>query len=290
MNDYVILTDSSCDLPADLVQALKIVILPLTFRLNGKDYKNFLDGSNLSFREFYLHIRNGESCVTNAVNIEEYKAAVEPFLQEGKDVLCICFSSGLSATWNAAKIACTDLASHYPERTIEVVDSLSASLGQGLLVYYAAQKRKAGESLDSVTNWLEQNKLHLCHWFTVDDLQYLKRGGRISTATAVLGTMMGMKPVMHMDESGHLAGVSKVRGRRASLDALVNHMEQTAVDPKDQVVFISHADAYTDAKYVAKQVKTHLGVKKVLINFVGPVIGAHAGPGTVALFFLGTER
>lgn len=290
MNDYVIITDSSCDLPAELAQALGIMVLPLTFRLNGTDYKNVLDGSNLSFEEFYLHIRNGVSCTTNAVNVEDYKVAIEPILQSGKDVLCICFSSGLSATWNAAKVACEDLASKYPQRALRVVDTLAASLGQGLLVYYAAQKQKRGESLQTVTDWLEQNKLHLCHWFTVDDLQHLKRGGRINSATALFGTMLGIKPVMHMDNEGHLINVSKARGRRAALDALVDHMEQTAIDPQTQIVFISHADSRQDAEYVAKQVKKRLSVKEVVINFVGPVIGAHAGPGTIALFFLGNER
>ncbi|QNO17949.1 DegV family protein [Caproicibacterium amylolyticum] len=290
MNDYVIITDSSCDLPAELAQALNITVLPLTFRLNNTDYKNLLDGSNMSFEEFYLHIRDGIPCTTNAVNVEDFKAAVEPVLRSGKDVLCICFSSGLSATWNAAKLACEDISAQYPQRTLRVVDTLAASLGEGLLVYYAAQKQKAGESLQEVTDWLEQNKLHLCHWFTVDDLQHLKRGGRISSATALFGTMLGIKPVMHMDNEGHLINVSKARGRRSALDALVDHMEQTAIDPKNQIVFISHADSRQDAEYVARQVKKRLNVKEVLINFVGPVIGAHAGPGTIALFFLGKER
>ncbi|WOC32159.1 MULTISPECIES: DegV family protein [Caproicibacterium] len=290
MSDFVILTDSSCDLPAELAQALHVTVLPLTFRLNGKEYKNLLDGSNLSFEEFYLHIRSGVPCTTNAVNVEDFKAAIELILQSGKDVLCVCFSSGLSATYNAAKIACEELAPQYPQRQLRAVDTLAASLGQGLLVYYAAQKQKKGESLQAVADWLEENKLHLCHWFTVDDLQHLKRGGRISSATALFGTMLGIKPVMHMDNDGHLVNVSKARGRRAALDALVDHMEQTALQPQQQVVFISHADSRADAEYVAQQIKERIGVKEVLINYVGPVIGAHAGPGTIALFFLGTER
>ena len=290
MADYVIVTDSSCDLPAGMAEELELVVLPLSFLLNGKEYRNYLDGREMPIEEFYRHIRAGEPCTTSAVNVDAYKSAMEPILKSGKDVLDIAFSSGLSATYNSAKIACEELSEKYPERTVRAVDTLCASLGQGLLVWLAAQKKRAGESLDEVRGWLEENKLHLCHWFTVDDLKHLRRGGRISGATALIGTMLSIKPVMHVDDEGHLIAMGKVRGRRASLDALADHMEQTAIDPASQTVFISHGDCPEDAEYLAGEIRRRMNVKEVVIGDVGPVIGAHSGPGTMALFFLGTTR
>ena len=232
----------------------------------------------------------GETAPTSAVNVSDYTEAVEPLVQAGRDVLIIAFSSGLSATCHSAQIAAQELSERYPDRKIWVVDSLCASLGQGLLVWYAARMKAQGKSMEEVRDWLEDNKLHLCHWFTVDDLHFLKRGGRISPATAVVGTMLSIKPVMHVDDEGRLVKVGTARGRNASLKALVNHMEETAIDPGSQVVFISHGDCLEDARKVADDVKRRFGVEQVVLNNVGPVIGAHSGPGTVALFFLGSKR
>lgn len=290
MSEYAIVTDSSCDLPAFLARDLQLTVLPLTFHLDGHDYQNLLDGSEMSFEEFYLHIREGKSCTTSGVNPEAFARAMEPLLQQGMDVLCVCFSSALSNTCDSARQACAELAPKYPERTLRVVDTLAASLGEGLLVYHAARQRQAGRTLAEVYNWLEAQKLHLCHWFTVEDLGYLRRGGRISGATAFFGTMLQIKPVLHMDNKGCLVNVSKARGRRASLDALVDRMADSAVHPQEQTVFISHGDCLPDAEYVANQVKKRLGVQDVRIGFVGPVIGAHSGPGTIALFFFGASR
>lgn len=290
MSDYVILTDSSCDLTAEIADELELTVLPLAFNLQGKEYYNYLDGREISFRDFYANIRSGEDCTTSAVNMEAFASAMEPVLQSGKDVLCIAFSSGLSNTYNAAKLACEELAQKYPERKIYAVDTLCASLGEGLLVYLAVQEKRKGKSIDELRSWLEATKLHLCHWFTVEDLNHLKRGGRISAATALIGTMLNIKPVLHVDDEGHLINVGKSRGRRASLSALVDHMAETAIDPASQVVFISHGDSQQDADFVAEEVKRRFGVKKVVTNYVGPVIGAHSGPGTIALFFLGTHR
>lgn len=290
MSDYVIFTDSSCDLSAEMAEELELTVLPLAFNLKGKEYYNYLDGRELSFSEFYSHIRSGEDCTTSAVNVEAFSSAMEPILQAGKDVLCLAFSSGLSNTYNAAKIACDELSSKYPERKVYSVDTLCASLGEGLMVYLAVQEKRKGKTIDEVRDWVEANKLHLCHWFTVDDLNHLKRGGRISGATALIGTMLNIKPVLHVDDDGHLINVGKARGRRPSLSALVDHMEETAIDPASQVVFISHGDSQEDADFVADEVKRRLGVKRVVTNYVGPVIGAHSGPGTIALFFLGTHR
>lgn len=211
-------------------------------------------------------------------------------LAEGEDVLYIAFSSGLSGTCQSAFIAKQQLEEQFPGRRVEVFDSLAASMGEGLLVYLAAQQQKAGLTLDQLLAWLKENVLHLCHWFTVDDLNHLKRGGRVSAATALVGTMLGIKPVLHVDDEGHLIPVSKVRGRKQSLDELVRKMAETVLDPAGQTVFISHGDCLADAQYVEKRIRETLGVKKFYINFIGPVIGAHSGPGTVALFFLGQHR
>ena len=290
MNDFAIVTDSSCDLTAEMANELELTVLPLSFNLMEKEYHNYLDGRELSFQDFYSHIRSGEDCTTSAVNVEAFVSAMEPILQSGRDVLCIAFSSGLSNTCNAAQMACEELGAKYPQRKAYAVDTLCASLGEGLLIYHAVQEKRKGKSIDEVRNWLEDNKLHLCHWFTVEDLNHLKRGGRISAATALIGTMLNIKPVLHVDDAGHLINIGKARGRRASLTALVDHMEETAIDPASQVVFISHGDSQEDADFVASQVKSRMGVKTVCTNYVGPVIGTHSGPGTIALFFLGTHR
>ena len=290
MADYVIVTDSSCDLPAGMAEELELVVLPLSFHLSGKEYRNYLDGREMPISEFYGHIRAGEPCTTSAVNVDAYKNAMEPLLKEGKDILDIAFSSGLSATYSSAKIACGELSEKYPERTVCAVDTLCASLGQGLILWLAVQLKRQGKSLPEVRSWVEENKLHVCHWFTVDDLNHLKRGGRISGASALFGTMLNIKPVLHVDDEGHLIAMSKVRGRRASLDALADRMEKTAVDPASQTVFISHGDCREDAEYLAGELKRRMNVRDVVIGVIGPVIGTHSGPGTIALFFVGTPR
>ena len=290
MGEYVILTDSYADLSAELVAELGVEVLPLSFTMEDKIYYNWPDNRDIDPADFYARLRGGAMATTSAVNVATYTDAIEPFLKEGKDVLVLAFSSGLSTTCNSAQIAAKELMEQYHDRKVYVVDTLCASLGQGLLVWYAAQQKKEGKTMDEVRDWTEAHKLNLCHWFTVDDLHFLKRGGRISAATAVLGTMLSIKPVMHVDNEGHLIKVGTARGRNASLKALVDHMEQTAQNPAEQVVFISHGDCEADAQRVAADVKARFGVKTVVINYVGPVIGAHSGPGTVALFFLGSER
>lgn len=288
MSDYVIVTDSSADLPASLVQELGVEVLPLSFTVQGKTYHNYPDDREMDPKVFYKMLRDGEMATTSAVNVAEYTNMLEPFLQAGKDVLVLAFSSGLSTTYQSSVIAVNELSEQYPDRKIYTVDTLCASLGQGLLVWHAVQEQKKGKSIEEVRDWVEENNLHLCHWFTVDDLHFLKRGGRISAATAVVGTMLSIKPVLHVDDEGHLISMGKARGRGASLTALVDHMEQTVTDV--DTVFISHGDCLADAEKVAADVKKRFGTKDVVINNVGPVIGAHSGPGTLALFFLGTKR
>ena len=290
MSDFVILTDSSADLGAELVQQLDVQVLPLSFILNQHTYHNYPDNREMDPHLFYEKLRAGEVATTAAVNVAEYVDAVEPLLQAGHDVLILAFSSGLSTTYNSSVIAAEELREKYPDRKVYTVDTLCASLGQGLLVYLAAQERARGKTIEEVRDWAEANKLHLCHQFTVDDLHFLKRGGRISATTAVLGSMLQIKPVLHVDDEGHLINIAKARGRQASLKALVDKMEQTAIDPAAQTVFISHGDCLEDAQAVAQMVKDRMGVKEVYLNHIGPVIGAHAGPGTVALFYVGTER
>ena len=288
MHDFVIVTDSSADLPASLVQDMGVEVLPLSFTVQGKTYHNYPDDREMDPKVFYKMLRDGEMATTSAVNVAEYTAMLEPMLQAGKDVLVLAFSSGLSTTYQSSVIAVNDLIERYPDRKLLTVDTLCASMGQGLLVWLAVQEQRKGKTMEEVRDWVEENKLHLCHWFTVDDLHFLKRGGRISAATAVVGTMLSIKPVLHVDDEGHLIIMGKARGRAGSLTALVDHMEQTVTDV--DTVFISHCDCLADAEKVADYVKKRFGTQNVVINNIGPVIGAHSGPGTVALFFLGTKR
>ena len=290
MRDFVILTDSCCDLPASLAAELGVEAAPLQLSMDGTEYRNLLDGSEIGFVEFYDKIRGGAMPTTSAVSVGAFTELMRPILASGRDILCLNFSSVLSTTYQSAVIAAEDLKSEFPEGDIRVVDSLNASLGQGLLVYLCAKERAAGKSLAQVHAFAEDMKHKVCAWFTVDDLNHLKRGGRISAATALFGTMLSIKPVMHVDSTGHLVAVSKARGRKASLLALVDEMEKAAVDPAEQTVFISHGDCLADAELVAEEIRRRFGTKDFTIHFVGPVIGSHTGCGVVALFFVGKER
>ena len=290
MGTYRIVTDSTTDLTPELIQELDVQVIPLCYIMEGKTYHNIPGGGEMTDREFYAKLRAGSMSTTTQVNSEEFLRVFTPLLEAGQDVLYIGFSSGLSGTYQSAALAREELKQRFPGRRLEVFDSRCASMGEGLLVYHAAKLQQAGKSLDEVLSWLKENVLNLCHWFTVDDLNHLKRGGRVSTATALVGTMLGIKPVLHVDDEGHLIPVSKVRGRKQSLDALVRRMEDTVLDPANQMVFISHGDCLEDAQYVERQIREKLGVQQVKLGFIGPVIGAHSGPGTVALFFLGKER
>lgn len=290
MGNYQIITDSTADLTPELIETLQVQVIPLCYMMEGKTYHNIPGGGEMSVPDFYAKLRSGIMSTTTQVNSEQFIQVFTPLLEAGKDVLYIAFSSGLSGTYQSALLAREELLERFPDRRLEVFDSRCASMGEGLLVYHAAKLSQQGKSLDEVLSWLKENVLNLCHWFTVDDLNHLKRGGRVSTATALVGTMLGIKPVLHVDDEGHLIPVSKVRGRKQSLDALVKRMEESVVDPAGQMVFISHGDCLEDARYVETQVRERLGVQQVEVGFIGPVIGAHSGPGTVALFFLGQRR
>ncbi len=290
MSDYVIMTDSCCDLSAEMAAELELEVLPLRLELEGRSYRNLLDGGEIGFQEFYAKVRSGAMPVTSAVNVGEFDAAMRPILEAGKDVLCLCFSSALSTTYQSAVIAGRELEEAFPERKVRVVDSLCASMGQGLLVWLCAQEKKKGKTLEEVLDFAEGAKGNICHWFTVDDLNHLKRGGRVSAAAALFGTMLSVKPVLHVDSRGRLIPMEKCRGRKASLLALVDHMEKTAVEPERYPVFISHGDCREDAEFVAEEVRRRLGVREVYIHYVGPVIGSHTGAGVMTLFFVGRER
>ena len=290
MSEYVLFTDSNTDLPADLVQQLDLSVSPMLSETDGQSYYNYPDNHEMDPKEFYAALRGGKVCTTSQVSPSRFDEIFSPVLESGRDILYLCFSSGLSGTYNTSRLAVEELREKFPDRKIRTVDTLAASMGQGLLVYLAAKKRQEGMGLDELGDWVEENRLKLCHWFTVDDLMFLKRGGRVSGAAAVMGTMLGIKPVLHVDDEGHLILMEKVRGRRASLDALVKHMQATAIRPAEQTVFISHGDCQADCDYVAQQLREKLGVKEIVTSYIGPVIGAHSGPGTVALFFVGEKR
>lgn len=288
MQNYIILTDSGTDFTEELVKECDVVKIELSIIIEGEDPK---PNNTVDNKELYSLLRAKKKATTSAINVEDFKNVMRKYLDEGKDILYLGFSSGLSSTYHAGKLACEELSEEYPERRLCAVDTLCASLGQGLLVYHAAKMRLDGKNMDEVKEFAESNKLKLCHWFTVDDLFFLKRGGRVSAATAVLGTVLGIKPIMHVDNNGKLVKVGTVKGRRASIDALCEKAKTSAIDVKNKLVaFISHGDCEEDAKYLAEKVKREAGFKDVIIGYVGSVIGSHSGPGTLALFYLGAER
>ena len=290
MSEYVILTESSSDISLKIAKDNDIQVMPMDFILEGKSYAHYADSREMDVKAFYQKLRDGAVVTTAAENVEDYMTWVKPLLEDGKDVLLVVFSSGLSSTFSTANVALAELREQYPDRKILAVDSLCASAGEALLAYYAAQNRAKGMSIEENAQWLEDNKLHLAHWFTVDDLMFLKRGGRVSSATALVGTMLSIKPVLHVDNEGHLINVSKARGRKASMKALADKAAETGVDLSNQVLFISHGDCLDDAQWLAQEVRDRFHPVDVVISDIGPVIGAHSGPGTLALYFMATQR
>ena len=286
---YVIFTDSTGDLTPALIEAADLRVLPMAFTLDGKEYRNYPDGREMSAHDYYEKLRAGSLCTTSQVTMLEFQQAFTPVLEAGQDILYLAFSSGLSGTYQSGCVAAEELKEKFPGRRIVCVDSLQASMGEGLFCYLVGKKRCQGADLDTAADYARQIVPQVCAWFTVDDLMFLKRGGRVSSAAAVAGTLLGIKPVLHVDEEGHLIPKEKVRGRRASLDALVKHFEATALDKTGGTVFISHGDCADDARYVIDKLRA-LGVREIEMGDIGPVIGAHSGPGTVALFWLGSAR
>ena len=287
---YRITTESTCDLPYSYYAERNITFIGLAFVVDGTEYIEGPD-QGMTSQEVYARMRAKETCTTNQANAFRFMELFEPILQAGEDILHVCFSSGLSGTYQSCLQAVEELTEQYPERTIRVVDSLCASLGQGLLTHFAANNRDNGMSLDDNAAWLEANKLNICHWVTVDDLMFLHRGGRVPKTSAVVGSVLGIKPILRVDNDGHLVAIGKVRGRDASLKELVKHMKDTMIeDPATATVFISHGDCEDDAAKTAAYVKEATGADVQIINCLGSIIGSHAGPGTIALFFVGSTR
>ncbi len=291
MRDFVIMTDSCCDLNAAEVKELELNVLPLSFLMDGKTMLDTPDHADMSPEKFFENIAAGKDCTTAAVNVGQFTDAMKQILDEGKDILCISFSSALSTTYQSAAIAAEDLRAEYPDAKITVIDSLSASRGQGMLVYYAVQEKRKGKTIDEVADYVRNTIQHQCHWFTVADLNHLKRGGRVSAAAALAGTMLNIKPVMHCDSEGRLTPVSKVRGMKAALTELVDTMERTGTQPiSEQTVFICHANCPEHVEFVKNLLRERFGITDVRADFIGPVIGAHTGCGTLGLFFMGEAR
>ncbi len=288
MSDYRIYTDSACDLSPKILEEWGVSCCSLTFRFEKEVgvYAN----NDMSAQDFYAKMKKGGIAKTAAVNSEEFKTSFEKSLEDGYDVIYIGFSSGLSTTYNSARIAAEELSEKYPDRKIITVDSLCASAGLGLFVYLAVTKKREGFSISSLADYLRDNVKNLCHWFTVDDLVYLKRGGRINPATAFVGNLLGIKPVLHMDDEGHLINMTKVRGRRNAIAALADKYGELAICKESELVFISQADCMSDANTLSDMLSERYGARVQIITDVGPVIGAHSGPGTLALFFLGKAR
>lgn len=290
MMTYEIITDTSANLPEELINKFGIKIVSLSFFVNSVEYQSYEEGKKTDLVQFYEMMRKKEHITTSLVSPEKFEAIFESCAKEGKDILYIGISSGISGTMRSANIAADIVKEKYPDTKILIWDSLGAALGQGLLVYKAGEMRLQGSSIDETYNMLEETKLKLCHWFTVDDLFFLSRGGRVSSTTAVFGSLLNIKPVMHVDDNGKLIPTGKVRGRKQALLYLVERFKELAIDPENQVISISHGDCLTDAEFVINEIKKTYNIKDVIYNCLDPVIGAHAGPGTVALFFVGKHR
>lgn len=287
--NFTIMTDVTCDLPLDYVKENNIILMPLTYSLDGVDYDGTLENS-LSSKDFYSKLRNGSMANTAQISPSVAAGYFEEELKKGNNILYIGFSSGLSGGYQSIMIAKNELGEKYPDLKIMTIDSLCASLGQGLIVDYAVNLKNKGNSLEDVYNATEKIKLNVCHYFTVDDLKHLYRGGRVSKTAALIGTLLGIKPVMHVNNDGKLIAFGKVRGRKQSLNELVSKMGTKLGSYKNEYVFISHGDNLEDAQYVAKRVKEKYGIDTKIINPVGAVIGTHSGPSTIALFFIGENR
>ena len=291
MADYVIMTDSCCDLSAQEVAECNLCVVPLTFTMDGVNLRDTPDHADMSLEEFYRKIRAGKVCTTSAVNVGDFVDAMRTILLSGKDILCINFSSALSTTYQSACIAAEEMREEFPDRRIVVIDSLAASRGQGMLIWYAAKEKAKGKTMDEVADWVREMAPHQCHWFTVDDLNHLRRGGRLNATSAIIGTVLAVKPIMHTDDEGRLTPVSKSRGMNQALTELVNKMDELGIRPlEEQTVFICHADAPDSVKFVKDLLKTRFGVTDVRADYIGPVIGSHTGAGTLGLFFFGSQR
>lgn len=288
--NFALVTDSSCNLPDSIIEKYGLFILPLTFMSDGQEYQSYTQGEKSDLKRFYTMMREGKVFTTSLPKQHEAEVLLKSILDNGQDILYIGFSSGLSGTYEAISGILDRLRPKYPDRTILSIDTFGASLGEGLMVYEVCKLRESGASIEECYQWVEDNRFHVAHWFTVDDLMYLFRGGRVSRTSAWAGSLLNIKPVLHMDDAGHLIPMEKMRGRKKSIQRMFDHMKESAIEPvADQTVFISHGDCEEDAKTLAQMIHDEYGCE-VIINYVDPVIGAHSGPGTLALFFLADQR
>ena len=287
MSEFVISADSTVDLPKAFLEGKNVPIVSLSYIIDGATYK---DGEGLTSKEFYDKIREGAMPTTSQVNPEQARELFEPILKEGKDILHIAFTSGLSGTYNSCRIAAEELKEEYPDRKIIVVDSLCAASGGGMLLYKALKLKEQGKSLDEIATWVEENKLHVCHDVTVDDLFHLHRGGRVSKTSAVLGTIIKIKPIIHVNDEGKLIVIGKERGRKKALQTLVERMEKQSQGFENDLVMITHGDALEDAEYVKGLIEEKFGIHNIMINPLGTVIGSHTGPGVIAIFYMGNRN
>ena len=287
MRDYIITVNSTVDTGKEWLEERNVPVIPLKYTIDGQEYT---DMYGLSDKEFFQKLREGKMSVTSQINPEEAKEMLEQYVKEGKDVLHLAFSSALSGTCNSMKIAAEELQEEYPEAKVIVVDTLCACMGEAMLLYYALKQKEAGKTIEEVAQWAEENKLHVCHNVTVDDLFHLHRGGRVSKTAAVLGTMVKVKPIIHMDDNGALQVIGKERGRKKSLHKIVDMAVERSEGWDNEIIMITHGDCLEDAEYVAKLVREKMGVENIFIHNIGTVIGSHTGPGVVATFCMGNKR
>lgn len=289
MKEYVIVTDATCDLPKEIVEDLGIIVLPMEFHIGQETYVHQTGWCNITDHEFFERLRKGEVATTSQVSMQIYLDTFGELLEQGKDVLYLAFSSGLSGSYHTALVVREELQQSYPNRQLWIIDTLCAASGEGLLVWLAVQQQRKGITLQDNAQWIEQHKREICHWFTVDDLDHLKRGGRISGMTAVLGTMLNVKPILRVDDTGHLVSISKVRGRKKSIVDLVERTAASIQDWNSAPVFVSHADSPQDAEWMVEKLRK-AGANNIILTDIGPIIGAHSGPGTLLISSWGKQR
>jgi len=290
MKQFILATDACSDLTAEIVKKHDIAIIPMVLEIEGKTYTHHLDERELSLNDFYNQLRDKKVSRTSLVNVGEFVQFFTGLLEKGQDILYVALSSALSGTYQSAMMAIEMLKDDYPDRKIIAVDTLSASLGEGYLVWRAALLKEEGKSIDEVTAWLEANKYNLRHLFTVEELGTLKRGGRLSGTAAFFGTLLGVKPILHVTYDGKLSVLHKVVGRKKSLTEMIDIMGKQIVNSEEQVVFIAHGDCLDEAKEVGGLIRAKMKIKDLMYSYIGPVIGSHSGPGTIAVFFMGNKR
>lgn len=287
---YQIVTDSACNLTEEMIDEFGLEILPLTFMVDGEEHTSYLKGAKTDLKQFYRMMREGKVITTSLPHLSQTEKTLRDILDAGNDILYLGFSSALSGTYQAIALLMKQLEAEYPQRTLIAEETFAASGGQGLLVYLTCKKAQEGAPLEEVAQFVRDTRDHVCHWFTVDDLMFLFRGGRVSRTSAWAGTMLNIKPILHVDNEGRLVPMEKIRSRKKSIKALVDHMEKTAIKPAEQTVFITHGDCIEDVEILEAEITERFGITDFVVNYVDPVIGAHSGPGTLALFFIGSEK